>query len=188
MTQTFTTEFVDAFLFKNGLELKSYIIRRTQFSETISCVSDDSEFDLLISNNELWRLAKLRLIELGVRVVDQRSIKDATPERAARALLLVELLERGGHERHEDIVFELGLIGDPIAVDAIMRAAKQPFSYIEEWGNLHAFQRKCAYALARIGTVESRTALQQLAKDADPYLREYGEEGLEHWPLPFKVG
>jgi len=42
------------------------------------------------------------------------------------------------------------LVGDPIAVDAIMRAAKQPFAYLEEWRNLREFQRKCAYALARI--------------------------------------
>src|ERR1700756_307043 len=60
MTQSFSPEFVDAFLFKNGLELKNYVIHRTPVSEIISCVSDDSEFDLLISDNALWRLAKLR--------------------------------------------------------------------------------------------------------------------------------
>jgi len=112
---------------------------------------------------------------------------DAMPEDDARAPLLIELLGRGGHERHEDIVFELGLIGDPAATDAILKAAKEPFAYLEEWGNLHEFQRKCAYALARIGTAESRTALEQLASTKDPHLREYGEEGLEHWPLPFKT-
>lgn len=112
---------------------------------------------------------------------------DAMPEGDARAPLLIELLTRGEHERHEDIVFELGLIGDPDAVNAILEAAEEPFAYLEEWGNLHEFQRKCAYALARIGTTESRTALELLASAADPHLREYGKEGLEHWPLPFKA-
>lgn len=112
---------------------------------------------------------------------------DAMPEGEGRAPLLIELLTRGEHERHEDIVFELGLIGDPGAVNAILEAAKKPFAYLEEWGSLHGFQRKCAYALARIGTTESRTALEQLASAADPHLREYGKEGLEHWPLPFKA-
>lgn len=112
---------------------------------------------------------------------------DAMPEDDARAPILIELLRRSGHERHEDIVFELGLIGDPGAVDAILKVAKEPFTYLEEWGNLHEFQRKCAYALARIATAESRAALEQLASASDPYLREYGEEGLEHWPLPFKT-
>jgi len=112
---------------------------------------------------------------------------DAMPEDDSRAPLLIELLARGEHERHEDIVFELGLIGAPTAVDAILKAAQEPFAYLEEWGNLHEFQRKCAYALARIGIAESRTALEQLASAADPYLREYGEEGLEHWPMPFRA-
>jgi hypothetical protein len=124
-------------------------------------------------------------------VSESRSVEDlcaeldAIPEGEDRAPLLMELLGRVGHERHEDIVFELGLIGAPAAVDAIVSAAEHPFAYLEEWGNVCAFQRKCAYALARIGTAASRVALEHLAKSADPHLREYGEEGLEHWPLPF---
>lgn len=83
----------------------------------------------------------------------QRSVEeltdelDALQEGDARAPFLIELLGRAGHERHEDIVFELGLIGSPSAVSAIARAATSPYPYIEEWGNLHEFQRKCAYAL-----------------------------------------
>ena len=112
---------------------------------------------------------------------------DALPEGDARVPLLIELLGQSGHERHEDIVFELGLLGDPAAVPAIAKAVVGPFPYVDEWGNLHEFQRKCAYALARIGTLESRTVLETLAKHSDPPLREYGEEGLSHWPLPFKA-
>ena len=112
---------------------------------------------------------------------------DALPEGETRAPLLIRLLGLAGHERHEDIVFELGLLGDPSAVPAVLKAALIPFPYVEEWGNLHELQRKCAYALARIGTAESRAALEQLAKHSDPYLREYGEEGLGVWPLPFKA-
>lgn len=114
------------------------------------------------------------------------SALDALKSNEARAPLLIRLLELSGHERHEDIVFELGLLGEPTAVPAILRASLQPFPYIDEWGNLHEFQRKCAYALARIGTNESRIALEQLAGHSEPRLREYGEEGLSEWPLPFK--
>jgi len=128
----------------------------------------------------------------GREMSTQRSVEDLTDaldaihEGDARVPLLIELLGRTGHERHEDIVFELGLIGSPSAVPAIARAAVNPCPYLEGWGDLHEFQRKCAYALARIATSDSRVALEQMAKSSDPHLREYGAEALEHWPLPLK--
>lgn len=114
----------------------------------------------------------------------QDAIDDAIA--AGDPVALARLLLEDWHERHEDIVFELGLIGDPCTVDAIARAAVIPFKHLVEWNNLHEFQRKCAYALARIGTAESRTVLETLASHADPYLKEYGKEGLEKWPLPYR--
>jgi hypothetical protein len=106
-----------------------------------------------------------------------------TPQGNARTDLLIRLLVREGHDRHEDIVFELGLLGEAKAVPAIAEAVAIPFSNLVEWDNLHEFQRKCAYALARIGTSESRAVLEQLAASEDPHLKEYGLEGLSHWPL-----
>ncbi|APF85635.1 hypothetical protein BCR16_01870 [Ralstonia solanacearum FJAT-1458] len=102
----------------------------------------------------------------------------------ARVHLLIELLTIDGHERHEDIVFDLGLFGDPAATPAIAEAAEKTFEYMVRWQNLHEFQRKCAYALARIGTPESRAVLEHLAQHADPHLRECGREGLSNWPMP----
>lgn len=110
---------------------------------------------------------------------------DALPDDESRLPLLIELLGLDGHQRHEDIVFDLGLLGNPSAIPAIVKAVTAPFPYLEQWGNLHAFQRKCAYALTRIGTLESREVLEQLARHSDNHLREYGEEGLSKWPLPF---
>jgi hypothetical protein len=95
--------------------------------------------------------------------------------------LLARLLLEDWHESHEDIVFSLGLVGDPYAVDAINKAVTIPFPHMIEWGNLHEFQRKCAYALAKIGSADSRTALEILATHSDPYLRKFGQEGLDNW-------
>lgn len=106
-------------------------------------------------------------------------------EDRSRVPLLIQLLAVEGHERHEDIVFDLGLFGDPVAIPAIAEAAEKAFPYMVRWQNLHEFQRKCAYALARIGTPESREVLEHLARHADPHLREYGTEGLGNWPMPF---
>jgi HEAT repeat protein len=104
------------------------------------------------------------------------------------APFLADALLGDWHESHEDIVFELGLIGDPRTVQSIAQAAVTPFAYLIRWENLHEFQRKCAYALARIGSAESRAALKAFAKHPDPFIREYGEEGLQHWPLPYREG
>ena len=106
---------------------------------------------------------------------------EATAEGPARVRLLIELLVKEGHDRHEDIVFELGLIGACNAVPAILKAANTPFQELVRWGNLQEFRRKCAYALARIGTDESRAALREMANSSEVDLREYGGEGLRHW-------
>lgn len=123
-----------------------------------------------------------------------RNVKDVDALRDAVACLtkrsvapsLAELLLEDWHDSHEDIVLELGLIGDPSTVGSIAKAIHIPFDHLVKWGNLHEFQRKCAYALARIGTPESRDALEAIAKHSDPNLRAYGEEGLQHWPMPYE--
>ncbi|MGU8079064.1 hypothetical protein [Burkholderia pyrrocinia] len=118
-------------------------------------------------------------------VADLCAALDVSPTDETRLPLLIELLNLDGHERHEDIVFDLGLLGNPAAIPAIAKAVTARFPYLERWGNLHEFQRKCAYALARIGTRESREVLEHLARHEDIYLRKCGEEGLSYWPLPF---
>jgi hypothetical protein len=100
-----------------------------------------------------------------------------------RAPALSSLLVLDGRDRHEDIVFELGLLESADAVPFIAKAGFIPFPHLIRWGNLHEFQRKCAYALARIGTTDSRAVLVQLSQDGGAHLHEYGDEGLEHWPL-----
>lgn len=103
------------------------------------------------------------------------------------APLLAQILLEDWHDSHEDIVLELGLIGNPTVVDAIASAAKTKFLTLVEWGNLHEFQRKCAYALARIGTDESRMALEDMIRSEDVYLRQVGTECLARWPMPYKA-
>lgn len=104
----------------------------------------------------------------------------------SRAPFLARLLLEDWHDSHEDIVFELGLIGDPCAIAPIEQAIVTPFKSLVEWGNVHAFQRKCTFALARIGTAESREALQRIAKLPDRQLQACAEEGLHKWPLPYE--
>ena len=61
----------DEFLFGAGLRLQDYYIGRTPISEVICFRNEEGrEFDLLISDDKLYAAAKMRLLELGVRIVD----------------------------------------------------------------------------------------------------------------------
>ena len=117
---------------------------------------------------------------------DGNALRQALSKTQVPASVLMRLLLEHWHDLHEDIVFDLGLLGEPSAVQVILKAANIPFAHLVEWSNLHEFQRKCAYALARIATEESRAALETLARSTDPHIREYGEEGLSNWPAPFR--
>lgn len=108
---------------------------------------------------------------------------DRLPEGADRLSLLNSLLLDHRHDRHEDIVFELGLLGNPSAVPAIAKAVTISFPSLVQWGNLKEFRRKCAFALARIGTTESRSVLEQMSRSLEQDIREFGKEGMSKWPL-----
>ena len=99
---------------------------------------------------------------------------------------MAKLLLEDWHEEHEDIVFELGLIGENCATYAITEAAQKNFEHLIRWGNLEEFQRKCAYALARIGSGDSKVALELMAQQFDTGVSKYAEEGLRHWAVPVK--
>ncbi|NVD97470.1 HEAT repeat domain-containing protein [Massilia sp. BJB1822] len=103
------------------------------------------------------------------------------------APLLAHILLEDWHRSHENIVFELGLIGNPSVVDAIASAARTKFKSLVEWDRWCRFQRECAFALARIGTNESRAALEEMVRSEDAHLRQVGEEGLSYWPMPYGV-
>ena len=131
-------------------------------------------------------MEKLNLVKSAAESKDADAFGQAlatVTERESLVSIFNKVLLEDWHDAHEDIVFELGLIGHPSSTESIEMAATIPFQYLEEWGNLHEFQRKCAYALARIGTEESRNALKKLSESSDSYLQEYGQEGLRYWPL-----
>jgi len=128
----------------------------------------------------------LNAIKAAIAVKDSDALRHALSlmnEQKHLVPILNQILLEDWHDSHEDIVFELGLMEDNSSTNQIALAATIPFQHLVEWNNLHEFQRKCAYALARIGTEESRNALNTLSQSSDTYLREYGLEGLQKWPL-----
>lgn len=73
-----------------------------------------------------------RLTQLMTELKNTRENERSVP-------LLTELLLEEGHDRHEDLVFELGLIGDPRAVPLILKVIKVHFPELVKWNNLHEF-------------------------------------------------
>jgi hypothetical protein len=67
----FSDEFVDDQLFRGGLSLASYFIRKSPYSETI-CYTNSSgkQFYLSIGNDDLMRAILSRLHRLGAVVVN----------------------------------------------------------------------------------------------------------------------
>jgi hypothetical protein len=61
---------LDGYLFRNGATLANYFISVTPFSETV-CYrgAQGKEFYLSINNDELEEKIRLRLLELGVDIV-----------------------------------------------------------------------------------------------------------------------
>jgi hypothetical protein len=70
MTEKFTPEFIEEYLFGRGLQLKDYFIHRTPISEVIGFVDEQGkEFIFSIGNDELAGLMLARLKQLNAREV-----------------------------------------------------------------------------------------------------------------------
>ncbi|NHZ41144.1 hypothetical protein [Massilia aquatica] len=112
---------------------------------------------------------------------DVRCYADESFNDSGVGALMGQLLLAPWHRMHEDMVFNFASIALPEMVPAIFQAANTRFDYMVQGQSQRAFERKCAYTLAAIGTTGARLALEELAGSADPILRQYGREGLRHW-------
>ena len=119
------------------------------------------------------------------RARDPTALRDALyPIERVSGSTLGRLLLEEWHDSQEDIVFELGQRRARDAVRIIEKAAATPFQLLDDGADgLSQFKRKCAYALAYIGTEESRLALERFVSSDDPDLREFGGECLPKWPI-----
>jgi hypothetical protein len=93
---------------------------------------------------------------------------------------LVELIEADWHNRHEDIAQCLQHLKDNRATPALRRTALRKFGYLDE-DNSYSLARKCTWALADIGTEESRSALEEIARFDDEIIAGYALRRLERW-------
>ena len=93
---------------------------------------------------------------------------------------LIQLLGLEWHTRHEDIVFALQQLRDPQSVDILEVTARKAFDYLD-YDEFRGLARKCTWALADIGTMAARIALERLAADRDPLIAGYAQKRLDQW-------
>jgi HEAT repeat protein len=93
---------------------------------------------------------------------------------------LIELLNLPWHTRHEDVVRALQELKPPAAVPALKRAAMVTHPYLN-YDEFFGLARKCTWALADIGTLEAKTALQELSEANNPLIAGYAKKRIDNW-------
>lgn len=94
---------------------------------------------------------------------------------------LCELVVEDWHEQHEDVVLVLQELRDARATEPLFRAATMRFDHLDRWNNLREFQRKCAWALADIGSNDARAYLGELSRLDDEKLAGYAQRRVDRW-------
>lgn len=95
---------------------------------------------------------------------------------------LISLLQADWHYRHEDIALALQGLKDNRATEALNKTAHKKFEYLA-YDDSYALSRKCTWALADIGTQESKSALEEIARSDDKTIAGYASRRLERWEL-----
>jgi hypothetical protein len=93
---------------------------------------------------------------------------------------LVGLLGQTWHSRHEDVVLALQGLKDPRAVDALYVEAHASYEYLD-YDDTYGLARKCAWALADIGTPEAKARLEALAREDNKLVAGYARKRLARW-------
>ena len=93
---------------------------------------------------------------------------------------LIELLGFPWHTRHEDVARALQELKSPAAVPALKRAATTIHPYLN-YDEFFGLARKCTWALADIGTLEAKTALQELSEASNPLVAGYAKKRIDNW-------
>lgn len=118
----------------------------------------------------------LEELNLASELEDARAVEEAIEKAyyagfdAELVPVLLDLLERNFHTRHEDIISTLQELKDPRAVDVLCRAALVSHSYLDYDENF-GLARKCTWALADIGTPEARSKLETF----------YAQKRIDQW-------
>jgi len=93
---------------------------------------------------------------------------------------LVALAGEQWHREHEDVVFTLGLLEDPTAVNAVFNVTRAIPDYLRGYDGARVLVKNSIHALGCIPGEMAIRKLKELAKCDTGYVRENAERQLEH--------
>ena len=94
--------------------------------------------------------------------------------------VLIRLCDAPWHVRHEDVVSALQQVGGAEAIPALERAALTRHAYLD-YDDTAGLACKCTWALADIGTTESRLALKRLSAFQESPVAGYAQRRISRW-------
>lgn len=123
-----------------------------------------------------------RIIETknSAAIDDAISMAASTTKLKSAVPYLCQLLESHWHFNHESIAILLQQIADPTTINTLFQTATKKFDYLD-YDNSYPLSRKCTWALADIGTVEAKEALNKLAANSDQKIAGYAEKRIKNW-------
>lgn len=96
--------------------------------------------------------------------------------------VLLELLKIPDHYRHEDIVNALQELKAPVSIDTLYETATSKLNYYISDSEF-PLARKCIWALADIGTPESKLMLKKLSQFPDPEVASHAKKRVKKWNI-----
>jgi hypothetical protein len=94
--------------------------------------------------------------------------------------VVCDLVTESWHTKHEDMALLLQEKKEPSSVKALSEAALMSLEYLGH-DESYGFARKCTWALADIGTVESKRALEKLSTNSNEHIAMYAKKRIDNW-------
>gem|GEM_PF-1994119 len=129
------------------------------------------------------RAMPLSDLEIAFKQQDSKALEVALGDAFNNGLLevsapvLIDLCRTRWHTCHEDVVSALQKVGDVSAVEAIEEAAYVDFAYLN-YDDYFGLARKATWALADIGGISAKEALQRIATSPNSVKAAYANKKI----------
>jgi len=94
--------------------------------------------------------------------------------------VLISALRSENHFRHEDIVSLFQKAKDPRTCKVLFETSKKLLEHLN-YDSTFGLARKCTWALADIGTIESKEFIKNISLTGNQIIAEYANKRIKNW-------